>query len=240
MTGNDAAAHARPSARLPVVEEIARYLVTLIRDEVIGAGEKLPTELTLSRHFNVSRTVVREAISRLKSDGLVESRQGSGVSVVPASLRRSFKLHESNLDRGQVIALLELRQPLEMASARLAAARHTEEELDAILEAQQRMESSLDWSDEGVQADLDFHHAIAKATGNPFYADFMAFLGGALRASILTARSESKNPNIKSVTLEEHARIVSAIAERDADRAGQAMLLHLHGASIRMAMDYRS
>lgn len=240
MTGNDAAAHARPAARLPVVEEIARYLVSLIRDEVIGAGEKLPTELTLSRHFNVSRTVVREAISRLKSDGLVESRQGSGVSVVPASLRRSFKLHESNLDRSQVIALLELRQPLEMASARLAAARHTGEELDAILEAQQRMESSLDWSDEGVQADLDFHHAIAKATGNPFYADFMAFLGGALRASILTARSESKNPNIKSVTLEEHARIVAAIAERDADRAGQAMLLHLHGASIRMAMDYRS
>ncbi len=164
-------------AKAPAAEEIAEYLVSLIRNGLISAGEKLPTELNLSRRFNVSRTVVREAISRLKSDGLVESRQGSGVSVVPASLRRSFKLHDANLGRDQVIALLELRQPLEMASARLAAARHTEEELQSISEAQHRMETSLDWSDEGVQADLDFHHAIAKATGNPFYADFMAFLG---------------------------------------------------------------
>ena len=124
----------------------------------------MPTEQSLSRQFGVSRTVVREAISRLKSDGLVESRQGSGVSVVPASLRKSFKLHEALLGRTQVIALLELRQPLEMASARLAAERHTAEDLQEIVDAQERMKLSLDWSDEGCQADLDFHHAIAKAT----------------------------------------------------------------------------
>ena len=85
-----------------------------------------------------------------------------------------------------------------------------------------------------MRADLDFHHAIAKATGNPFYADFMAFLGGALRATILTARSESKNPNIKAITLQEHLKIVQAIEARDPDAAGLAMLLHLQGASLRM------
>lgn len=86
------------------------------------------------------------------------------------------------------------------------------------------------------QADLDFHHAIAKATCNSFYADFMAFLGGALRATILTARSESKNPNIKAITLQEHARIVQVIEAREPD-AGHAMLLHLQGASLRMTPD---
>jgi GntR family transcriptional regulator, transcriptional repressor for pyruvate dehydrogenase complex len=222
------------STKTPVVEAIAQHLVALIRDGVIAAGTKLPTEQSLSRQFGVSRTVVREAISRLKSDGLVESRQGSGVSVVPASLRKSFKLHEALLGRTQVIALLELRQPLEMASARLAAERHTAEDLQEIVDAQERMNLSLDWSDEGCQADLDFHHAIAKATGNPFYADFMAFLGGALRATILTARSESKNPNIKSITLQEHLEIVQAIETRDPDAAGHAMLLHLQGAKLRM------
>jgi GntR family transcriptional repressor for pyruvate dehydrogenase complex len=216
-------------------EEIARHLMMLIGNGTIAVGNKLPTEQTLSRQFGVSRTVVREAISRLKSDGLVQSRQGSGVSVVPASLRKSFKLQDAALDRRQVIALLELRQPLEMASARLAAARHTAKDLRKIVDAQQRMQSSLDWSDEGLQADLDFHHAVAKATGNHFYADFMAFLGGALRATILTARSESKNPNIKAITLQEHAKIIEAIKARDADAAGHAMLLHLQGASFRMA-----
>ena len=176
-------------------------------------------------------------MSRLKSDGLVESRQGSGVSVIPLSLRRSFKLHEAVLGPQQVIELLELRRPLEMASAQLAAERHTSGDLQEINDAQQRMKISLDWSDEGVQADLDFHHAIAKATGNPFYADFMAFLGGALRATILTARSESKNPNIKSITLEEHLMIVQAIEARDPGAAGHAMLLHLQGASQRMTAE---
>jgi len=222
----------RMTAKTPA--EIAQNLTSLIRDGLIAAETKLPTEQRLSVQFGVSRTVVREAISRLKSDGLVESRQGSGVSVVPASLRRSFKLHGAILEKQQVAELLELRQPLEMASARLAAVRHTPPELAKIVAAQNRMKESEDWSDEGVQADLDFHHAIAKATGNPFYADFMAFLGGALRATILTARSESKNPNTKDITLQEHLKIVQAIAARDPDAAGHAMLLHLQGSSQRM------
>ena len=234
MTREDALVQLRGSAKTPAAEEIARNLAALIRDGAIAIGAKLPTEQRLSVQYGVSRTVVREAISRLKSDGLVESRQGSGVSVIPASLRRSFKLHGAILEKQQVIELLELRQPLEMASARLAAARHTPPELAEIVAAQDRMKESEDWSDEGVQADLDFHHAIAKATGNPFYADFMAFLGGALRATILTARSESKNPNIKDITLQEHLNIIQAIAARDPDAAGHAMLLHLQGSSKRM------
>ena len=234
MTKGEASAPPQLSVKTPVAEEIAQHLVVLIRDGAMAAGTKLPTEQTLSRQFGVSRTVVREAISRLKSDGLVESRQGSGVSVIPSSLRRSFKLHGAVLGPQQVIELLELRQPLEMASARRAAARYTSEDLQEIVAAQHRMMMSPDWSDEGVQADLDFHHAIAKATHNPFYADFMAFLGGALRATILTARSESKNPNIKSITLEEHLKIIQAIEARDPEAAGHAMLLHLQGAGQRM------
>lgn len=237
MTKGEAPAPLQLYVKTPVAEEIAHHLIVLIRDGAIAVGTKLPTEQSLSRQFGVSRTVVREAMSRLKSDGLVESRQGSGVSVIPLSLRRSFKLHEAVLGPQQVIELLELRRPLEMASAQLAAERHTSGDLQEINDAQQRMKISLDWSDEGVQADLDFHHAIAKATGNPFYADFMAFLGGALRATILTARSESKNPNIKSITLEEHLKIVRAIEARDPGAAGHAMLLHLQGASQRMTAE---
>ena len=98
----------------------------------------------------------------------------------------------------------------------------------------ERMTPSLVWSGEDVQADLGFHHAIAKATGNPIYADFMAILGGVLRATILTARSESKNPDIKAITLDEHFKIIQSIEARDPETAGSAVLLHLHRARQRM------
>ncbi len=109
MTKGEAPPALQLAVKTPAAEEIAQHLVVLIRDGMIPAGTKLPTEHHLSRQFGVSRTVVREAISRLKADGLVESRQGSGVSVIPASLRKSFKLQEAVLGHQQVIELLGLK-----------------------------------------------------------------------------------------------------------------------------------
>lgn len=218
----------------PVADEIALYLSRNIRSGLFASGAKLPTEQALSRQFGVSRTVVREAISRIKADGLVHSRQGSGVFVANSAMRRSFKLGEDLVDAAEVLALSELRQPLEMAAARLAAARRTDEDLARIAAAHQAMIHSVDWSEEGVVADLEFHHAIAIATGNTYYADFMAFLGGVLQATIRTARLKSGQPEIKLITLDEHARILQAIEDRDPESAALAMNAHLQGARQRM------
>ena len=218
-----------------LADEIADYLSANIRSGAFAHGTKLPTEHSLSEQFGVSRTVVREAISRIKSDGLVTSRQGSGVYVAHSSTRRSFKLGESLVDAADVLALFELRQPLELASARLAAARRTEEHLERIRQAHAAMEDSSDWSEEGVIADLAFHHEIAMATGNGYYADFMAFLGGALQNTIRAARSGSGRPEIKKITISEHARILAAIEQRDPESAAMAMSMHLQGALERMS-----
>lgn len=173
-------------------------------------------------------------MSRLKSDGLVTARQGSGVYVSNAATRKSFKLSEARGDLMAVLALFELRQPVEMSSAKLAAARHTPDDLARIVLAHEAMSRSVDWSDEGVMADLEFHHAIAIATGNPYYAAFMAFLGGSLESTIRTARLESGKAEIKHVTLEEHAQILQAISDRDPESAALAMGAHLQSARTRM------
>ena len=223
------------SGRGMLADEIAEYLSSKIRSGVFPYGAKLPTEHSLSDQFGVSRTVVREAISRIKSDGLVTSRQGSGVYVAHSATRRSFKLGEQLAEPGDVLALFELRQPLELASARLAAARRTEDDLERIRKAHAAMEDSSDWSEEGVLADLAFHHEIALATGNAYYADFMAFLCGALQDTIRAARSGSGRPEIKQITIGEHARILLAIEQRDPESAAIAMSTHLQGAKERMS-----
>jgi GntR family transcriptional repressor for pyruvate dehydrogenase complex len=223
------------SPKRPMAAEIAAYLARAIRDQSFRPGTRLPTEDALSRQFGVSRTVVREAISRAKADGLVRSRQGSGLFVAEPFERRSFTVEGSLADdSSRILSFFELRRPIEISAAQLAAARRTDADLASIAAAQQEMATAKDWSKDGVSYDLRFHHAIAIATQNGYYIDFMAFLGNVVADSIRIARAESKQPGVDQITIEEHARILRAIERRDAEAAGLAMHNHLAGASDRM------
>jgi GntR family transcriptional repressor for pyruvate dehydrogenase complex len=214
---------------------IAEELSLAIRSGSYGAGSRLPTEKMLCEQFGVSRTVVREAIARIKADGLVRSHQGSGLYVAETYDRRSFKVDDDfGNDIKRVLGFFELRDPIEMSAARFAAARRTDDDLARISAAHEAMIASGDWSDEGVSADLRFHHAIALATQNDFYADFMAFLGGVVRASIRIARAKSGQFKINAITIEEHAKVLHAIRDRDPEGAALAMHSHLLGARGRM------
>jgi GntR family transcriptional regulator, transcriptional repressor for pyruvate dehydrogenase complex len=122
-----------------------------------------------------------------------------------------------------------------MAAARLAAARRSDVDLARIRDAHEALVASDDWSEEGVTADLRFHRAVALATQNDFYVDFMALLGGAVRAAIGIARSKSGEARIKAITVEEHANVIHAIRDRDPEGAALAMHTHLVGARARMS-----
>jgi GntR family transcriptional repressor for pyruvate dehydrogenase complex len=221
-----------PSKR---VADIANGLSLSIRNGSLAVGSKLPTEKMLCVQFGVSRTLVREAISRIKADGLVESFQGSGVFFSQPFNRKSIKFDESYVaDTKRILSLFELREPIEIAAVRLAAARRTDSNLERLSAAHDELLGADSKSAESVTADLNFHFAIAQATQNIFYSDFMAFLGGVIRASIRTARAKSDEPNITAITIEEHARIKFAIENQDPEKAALAMHLHLEGARKRM------
>ena len=130
-------------------------------------GSRFPTEKTITETFGVSRTVVREAYSRLAARGLLISRRGSGAYVAEGAQYRAFQVTPDEVSEiDDVLRLLEMRMGFEMEMAALAAERRTDADLAEIRKAMATMDSSID-VDESVAADAAFHAAIARATGLP-------------------------------------------------------------------------
>ena len=219
-----------------LADEVADYLSARVRSGQLPIGGRLPTEAALGQQFGVSRAVVREALARLKADGLVRSRRGSGVYVADPEARRSFKVGDgTELDRRGIEALFELRQTLETGAARLAAERRSAAELRAIAEAHVAMIRAADWQEAGLDADLHFHQAVAAAAGNVYFAELMLYLSATLKTSIRRAREATSEIDIRSVVTAEHAAILDAIAARRPAAAARAMRAHIQGSRQRMA-----
>jgi GntR family transcriptional regulator, transcriptional repressor for pyruvate dehydrogenase complex len=219
----------------PLPEEVASALARDLAAGPLRPGDRLPTEQMLVARFRVSRAVVREAISRLKSDGLVVSRRGSGLYVAPPARSRSFRLDAAAL--ADVGAVLELREAVEEAAAGLAALRRTPARLAAIARAHEAMAATANWDGAGVSADIGFHRAVAEATGNARFTGFVTFLGDSLADAIRAARAAASEPDgARRVTIEEHARILAAIEAGDPAAARRAARAHLRGARRRMGL----
>lgn len=201
-----------------------------IRSGKLGPGAQLPTEAELCDSFEVSRTVVREAVARLRAEGLVIPRQGKGVFVSEAP-PGTFSILEQDLDAlPQTLALLELRIGVEVEAAGLCAQRCTEGEAGAIRAEMERVDAAHpDPNATRVHYDYDFHELIARGTHNPQIADFLRYLGTQIGPRLqlgyvlLPALKDEYFDRIHA----EHAGIVEAIEARDPERARHAMRVHL-------------
>ncbi len=224
----------KPTVKL--ADQVASALEAEIRAGRIQAAEKLPTEAALAQQFQVSRTVVREAISRLKSRGLVDSRQGSGVYVqAPGIEPLQFALPHA-ASREAVMQIVEVRRALESEVAELAAQRRSADDLTAIRQAMQAIHDAVAAGRDGVEEDVQFHRAIARAAGNPFLIntlDYLAqFLQGATR---VTRANEARRSDFSQAVTREHERIVQAIEAGDPAAARNAATAHMHNALARIA-----
>src|SRR5262245_40102200 len=133
--------------------------------------EELPSEAELGERLGVSRTVLREALKHLQAQGLVVLSQGRRARVRAADPRATIESLDVLLRRseGSLLHLVEVRRPLEAEIVEIAARRATPEalaEAEAAIDAQERA-TTLDAQ---IDADLRFHRALAKATGNPVFA----------------------------------------------------------------------
>ena len=202
-----------------------------IRDGSLTPGEKLPTEAAIMEEFGVSRTVVREAISRLQAAGLVETRHGVGTFVVGLGEGSTFRISPDQLGTLQdVIAVLELRIAVETEAAALAAVRRTPANLDTLRHALKAFTSALEEGRDAVGPDVQFHLEIARATHNDHFVDLMGTLGAMM---IPRARLEPPGPltperqaYLRRVNAE-HESIVDAINRQDPEAARAAMRTHL-------------
>lgn len=210
-----------------------------IRDGRLVAGAKLPTEAEIMDEFGVSRTVVREALSKLQAGGLVETRHGVGTFVAAGGGEaNNFRIAPEQVATiREVVAVLELRIGLEAEAAALAAARRSDANLQAMREAIAGFGQAIAGDTDAVGSDMQLHLEIARATQNQHFAELMTYLGTMLipRARVNTARvaGEGRREYLQRVHAE-HESIVDAIANRDPDAARAAMRTHLSNSRERL------
>lgn len=216
-------------------------LTKVLRDEIISGrrepGERLPTEQQLSHTYGVSRAVVREAISKLKYDGLVETRQGLGAFVGSTGRSTAFRIEGGELDQQELGLIFELRTTVEVEVAALAAQRRTPEDLDSIERALGEIQQAIEAGEVGADADAAFHMAIADAAANHYFKEFMEFLESRIRTSISVARRNSARfAGWGARVQDEHRAVWDAIKAGDEEAARTAMRAHLVNAADRLGL----
>ena len=213
-------------------------LAASVRNGQLQPGDKLPTESELMARFDVSRTVVREAISSLQASELVRTRHGVGTFVIEPSQTGTFRITSDDLATvADVVSVLELRISLETEAAGLAAQRRTGANLKALALALRAFHDSIRQDSDAVPPDFQFHMEVARATGNRHFADLMTHLG-----TMIIPRSRVNTPGTaREGRLDyllrvhgEHQRIYAAIRLRDVQGARTAMRTHLSNSRDRL------
>jgi DNA-binding FadR family transcriptional regulator len=211
--------------------ELVEALGDRIRDGRLAAGDRLPTEAAFMAEFGVSRTVVREAISKLQAGGLVQTRHGIGTFVIGLGDAAPFKLAaEQFATLRDVIAVLELRIGIETEAASLAAQRRQAANLRQMRAALDAVAAAVEQGRDAVGPDFQFHLEIARATQNAHFAELMASLGTMIipraRLDGAQAPDEARRAYLRRVNAE-HESIYDAIRNQDGDAARAAMRTHL-------------
>ncbi len=216
-------------------DQVADVLAAEIRAGRLAVGAKLPTEAAMVAQFLVSRTVVREAVSRLKSLGLVDSRQGSGVYVKEVSFSPLNFDARSAVSKQAVIQMVEVRRALEAEVAELAATRRNQTDLKRIRQSITRLDKAVQGGGDGVDEDVQYHRAIADAARNPFLIGTLEYLGQFLRgATRVTRANEARRADFARQVRDEHEMIVRAIEAGDPVAARKAAAQHMDNAIQRI------
>lgn len=221
-----------------LTHQLVERLRAQIRAGKIALGAKLPTEAEIIATHGVSRTVVREAISRLSAQGVVVTRHGIGTFVSETGAVGKFLIDAAELDTVlEVLAVLELRISLESEAAGLAAARRTTAQLKRLRRDCDGFARSIAQGGETIKSDFAFHLHVAEATGNRYFAHLMAYLGTMIipRTRVNTANlARADRSAYLHRVCREHETIYAAIAGRNADAARDAMRTHLTNSRERL------
>jgi len=208
-------------------EQIVEQIESSILKGVLKAGDQLPAERELAVRFGVSRTAVREAIKALHEKGLVEAYSGRGTFITDGTtraIRQSLDLAMRIGQQDNSIHLEEVREILEPEIAALAATRIEESQLSMMREAIAVMDRQRQDPSAYIEADLDFHLALAEAAANPLILSLIDSIVGLLREQRIRIFEVEGGPDRGQV---HHRKILEAIEKRDSVRAREAMRAHL-------------
>jgi GntR family transcriptional regulator, transcriptional repressor for pyruvate dehydrogenase complex len=220
-----------------LTDHVASELTKRIIGMRLRPGDRIGSEAEIATQFAVSRTVVREAVSRLKSDGLVISKQGLGAIVAKNDSSRPLRISLNNTKiADDLLHLVELRVPFEIEAASLAAARRTQSDLARMRRALLGMDEAIGAGEDGVAADVEFHRAIVAATGNPHFVSFMNFIEPLVCRAITVSRMNTALvPGGSAKVQAEHSRIYESIKNKDPKGGAAAASIHVRNTAKRLA-----
>ncbi len=218
--------------------QVVSYVRALIENGLVGPGDRLPGERDLALHIGVSRPTVRAGLRALAALGVVQSRHGSGTYIPdgPPALRTEALSFLAALHGFTREEMYEARSILESGAAALAAGRATAEQIATLEDEVASLFASMDNPRLFLVHDINFHRAVAAASGNPIVASLVEMVSAlyyeqrratATRASVLDLRDAA----------EMHRRIYQAIGNHDPDEARRAMTEHLTQASQHQAQE---
>ncbi|HTM40921.1 MAG TPA: FadR/GntR family transcriptional regulator [Terriglobales bacterium] len=208
-------------------EQIVKQIEDSVLKGILKPGDQLPAERELAEQFGVSRTAVREAIKALSEKGLVESYSGRGTFITNGTshaMRQSLDLIMRIGQAEGSAQLAEVRDILEPEIAALAALRAEDQHLESLREAVNVMDASKHEADAFIEADLDFHLALAEAAANPLILSLIDSIVGLLREQRMRIFQTEGGPERGQY---HHRRILKAVENRDPEKARQCMRAHL-------------
>jgi GntR family transcriptional repressor for pyruvate dehydrogenase complex len=214
-------------------DTLTRQAFNSLVDHIIRGGlrpgDDLPSTSALIEEFGISRPVVREALSALQACGFVDIRNGRTpvVGVLDGRLIEMFVARAAQLQARPMSGLMEVRVPLEIQSARLAAARADDEAIRAVEAANRQMAASLKDAERYPQLDTAFHSSIAAAANNPILSWMIHSIRSELMTVMTSVRAYREAHGLVGQEQQQHDEIAAAIMDRDPDRAAAAMEHHL-------------
>jgi DNA-binding FadR family transcriptional regulator len=226
--------------RLP--DEVAQSVMSAITSGALKPGDKLPSEAEMSSNFNVARTVVREAISLLKFDGVVDSRRGVGAFIANREERTSFRISPACFaKRREIIKLLQLRTSVQSGAAALAAELRSDEQMEVIETALQEL---LDANEKGpdtalearVEAELRLYRLITAASENEYFCDVVNMIEVNIQNYLHSAFMKNAAAcEFEPDVIIEHKAVVTAIRDKRPESARVATRTRFANASDSLA-----
>ena len=220
--------------RRSLADVVFERLQKSIKSGAYRADERLPTEHDLAAEFEVSRPIVREALRRLRDQGLIYSRRGAGSFVRSVGLKQPLGFGQLE-NVSDLLNCYEFRVTLEPEAAALAAERHDEASLAAISTALEMMRDATNRASHREDADFLFHLSIARAAENTYFATAMEALKDHIAVGMrFHGASVKREASGLTRVFGEHDAIFQAIRNRDSAAARQLMLRHLTGSRERL------
>ncbi len=226
--------------RLP--DEVAATIINAIDSGQLAPGDRLPTENALAERFGVARTVVREAISLLKYDGVVDSRRGVGAFISEARGRTAFRISPACFEkRKRILELLQLRADVQAGASALAAVKRTQNQLTEIEAAfadlaEANARGPQDAAEQRVSSELLFYRLVTEASANSYYVEVIGMIENNIQSNLKSAfQKNTAASEFTDEVLRQHRAVLEAIRDGQAEAAREATQIRFMNAAEKLA-----